>query len=58
MPGYASLTDAEVAGLAAHLRRTVGGAPAIGNGIFAACGARPRHLPSRPAAVLQALAHR
>jgi CO/xanthine dehydrogenase Mo-binding subunit len=33
-------------------------APAIGNAIFAACGARIRHLPIRPAAVLEALAHR
>jgi CO/xanthine dehydrogenase Mo-binding subunit len=33
-------------------------APAIGNAIFAACGARVRHLPIRPEAVLQALAHR
>jgi isoquinoline 1-oxidoreductase beta subunit len=33
-------------------------APAIGNAIFAACGARLRHLPIRPAAVLEALAHR
>jgi CO/xanthine dehydrogenase Mo-binding subunit len=33
-------------------------APAIGNAIFAACGARVRHLPIRPDAVLQALAHR
>ena len=30
-------------------------APAIGNAIFAAVGARLRHLPIRPAAVLQAL---
>lgn len=30
--------------------------PAIGNAIFAAVGARLRHLPIRPAAVLQALA--
>jgi CO/xanthine dehydrogenase Mo-binding subunit len=30
--------------------------PAIGNAIFAAVGARMRHLPIRPAAVLQALA--
>jgi isoquinoline 1-oxidoreductase subunit beta len=30
--------------------------PAIGNAIFAAVGARVRHLPIRPAAVLQALA--
>jgi CO/xanthine dehydrogenase Mo-binding subunit len=29
--------------------------PAIGNAIFAAVGARLRHLPIRPAAVLQAL---
>jgi CO/xanthine dehydrogenase Mo-binding subunit len=29
--------------------------PAIGNAIFAACGARLRHLPIRPQAVLQAL---
>ncbi len=34
---------------------TVGG-PAIGNAIFAAVGARVRHLPIRPDAVLQALA--
>jgi isoquinoline 1-oxidoreductase subunit beta len=33
-------------------------APAIENAIFAACGARVRHLPIRPDAVLQALAHR
>jgi isoquinoline 1-oxidoreductase beta subunit len=33
-------------------------APAIGNAIFNACGARMRHLPIRPAAVLQALAAR
>jgi isoquinoline 1-oxidoreductase beta subunit len=32
-------------------------APAIGNAIFAASGARLRHLPIRPEAVLQALAH-
>jgi CO/xanthine dehydrogenase Mo-binding subunit len=31
-------------------------APAIGNAIFAAVGARLRHLPIRPAAVLEALA--
>jgi isoquinoline 1-oxidoreductase beta subunit len=31
--------------------------PAIGNAIFAAVGARLRHLPIRPAAVLEALAH-
>ncbi len=31
-------------------------APAIGNAIFAAVGARVRHLPIRPAAVLQVLA--
>jgi CO/xanthine dehydrogenase Mo-binding subunit len=30
-------------------------APAIGNAIFAACGARVRHLPIRPEAVRQAL---
>jgi len=33
-------------------------APAIGNAIFAASGARVRHLPIRPDAVLQALEHR
>ena len=33
-------------------------APAIGNAIFAACGARLRHLPIRREAVLEALAHR
>ncbi|MFZ1944899.1 MAG: molybdopterin cofactor-binding domain-containing protein [Acidobacteriaceae bacterium] len=33
-------------------------APAIGNAIFAASGARVRHLPIRPQAVLEALAHR
>jgi CO/xanthine dehydrogenase Mo-binding subunit len=33
-------------------------APAIGNAIFAATGARLRHLPIRPGAVLDALAHR
>ena len=33
-------------------------APAIGNAIFAASGARVRHLPIRPEAVRQALAHR
>jgi isoquinoline 1-oxidoreductase beta subunit len=32
-------------------------APAIGNAIFAATGARLRHLPIRPAAVREALAH-
>ena len=37
---------------------TTGVAPAIGNAIFAACGARVRHLPIRPATVLEALAHR
>jgi isoquinoline 1-oxidoreductase subunit beta len=31
-------------------------APAIGNAIFAAAGARVRHLPIRPEAALQALA--
>jgi CO/xanthine dehydrogenase Mo-binding subunit len=31
--------------------------PAIGNAIFAAVGARLRHLPIRPATVLEALAH-
>ena len=36
---------------------TTGVAPAIGNAIFNACGARVRHLPIRPEAVLQALAH-
>jgi CO/xanthine dehydrogenase Mo-binding subunit len=29
--------------------------PAIGNAIFNACGARVRHLPIRPEAVLNAL---
>jgi CO/xanthine dehydrogenase Mo-binding subunit len=29
--------------------------PAIGNAIFAACGARVRDLPIRPAAVMKAL---
>jgi CO/xanthine dehydrogenase Mo-binding subunit len=33
-------------------------APAIGNAIFAATGARLRHLPIRPEAVLQALTQR
>jgi CO/xanthine dehydrogenase Mo-binding subunit len=33
-------------------------APAIGNAIFAASGARLRHLPIRPEAVRKALAHR
>lgn len=33
-------------------------APAIGNAIFAASGARLRHLPIRPEAVRQALPHR
>ena len=33
-------------------------APAIGNAIFAASGARLRHIPIRPPAVLEALAHR
>jgi CO/xanthine dehydrogenase Mo-binding subunit len=33
-------------------------APAIGNAIFAAVGARLRHLPIRSAAVLEALAPR
>jgi hypothetical protein len=33
-------------------------APAIGNAIFAASGARVRHLPIRPEAVQQALVHR
>jgi isoquinoline 1-oxidoreductase beta subunit len=33
-------------------------APAIGNAIFAASGARVRHLPIRPESVLQALSHR
>jgi isoquinoline 1-oxidoreductase subunit beta len=33
-------------------------APAIGNAIFAACGARLRHLPIRPAALLEALEQR
>ena len=37
---------------------TTGVAPAIGNAIFAACGARLRQLPMRPAAVLESLAHR
>lgn len=32
--------------------------PAIANAIFAACGARVRHLPIRPAAILQALSGR
>jgi CO/xanthine dehydrogenase Mo-binding subunit len=32
-------------------------APAIGNAIFAACGARVRHTPIRPEVVLAALAH-
>jgi len=31
-------------------------APAIGNAIFAAVGARLRHLPIRPSAVIEALA--
>jgi CO/xanthine dehydrogenase Mo-binding subunit len=33
-------------------------APAIGNAIFAATGARVRHLPIRPQALLEALARR
>lgn len=33
-------------------------APAIGNAIFAACGARLRHIPMRPQAVREALANR
>jgi isoquinoline 1-oxidoreductase subunit beta len=33
-------------------------APAIGNAIFAACGARVPHLSIRTEAVLEALAHR
>ena len=33
-------------------------APAIGNAVFAASGARLRHLPIRPKAVLEALVHR
>jgi CO/xanthine dehydrogenase Mo-binding subunit len=33
-------------------------APAVGNAIFAASGARLRHLPIRAKAVLEALAHR
>ena len=32
--------------------------PAIGNAIYAAVGARVRHLPIRPAAVHEALTHR
>jgi isoquinoline 1-oxidoreductase beta subunit len=35
---------------------TTAGAPAIGNAIFAATGARLRHLPIRPVTVLEALA--
>jgi CO/xanthine dehydrogenase Mo-binding subunit len=31
--------------------------PAIGNAVFAASGARVRHLPIRPEAVLRALEH-
>jgi CO/xanthine dehydrogenase Mo-binding subunit len=37
---------------------TTEAAPAIGNAIFNACGARVRHLPIRPETVLEALAHR
>jgi len=37
---------------------TTASAPAIGNAIFAACGARVRRLPIRREAVLQALGHR
>jgi isoquinoline 1-oxidoreductase subunit beta len=39
-------------------RGTTAVAPAIGNAIFAAAGARVRHLPIRRQAVLEALAHR
>jgi CO/xanthine dehydrogenase Mo-binding subunit len=44
-------------GAAAHVPADAeGNRTAIGSAIFAAVGARPRHLPIRPEAVRQALA--
>jgi isoquinoline 1-oxidoreductase subunit beta len=51
---FIASTEAPV-GLGEPCTTVVG--PAIGNAIFAAVGARVRHLPIRPAAVLQALAN-
>jgi isoquinoline 1-oxidoreductase subunit beta len=50
---FIASTEAPV-GLGEPCTTVVG--PAIGNAIFAAVGARMRHLPIRPAAILQALA--